>query len=443
MAANADINGHPPWTAEQRTHQSPATNDRDIMTNRHHQYAAAHPAPRDSAKEDITRVVDLVTMSRNLKTEDLKTVPLKKHTNSLRMPHFWCSSVGSVLRTLPPSDSGILCSTFTPEHRTLCPRFVRTNASFMRTNDGFMSTNASLIRSNASFVLVSQLTRPVSNTPFVHTNESFMRTNALFMLISHLIDPEIHNHCLFCKQQLSLPESITAKIRSMKNGTLPGFDRRVSGPRPSVKLDLMFSENGSGSLFSNSNPEWATAYCDGGSRGNPGPAGYGVFIEGANGEKLAELSEYLGKTTNNVAEYSALLGALDWALRQGRPRLRVVADSELLVKQIQGRYKVNSPDLRPLFDEAKRRIARLDQFRIEHVLRGKNQKADRLANLAMDTGMGRAPKTSSPSASSSGPGAGAKGQPQSVKGFVKGGVVHLIEGELPDGMFVKVTPDRQ
>jgi hypothetical protein len=159
------------------------------MTNRHHQYAAAHPAPRDSAKEDITRVVDLVTMSRNLKTEDLKTVPLKKHTNSLRMPHFWCSSVGSVLRTLPPSDSGILCSTFTPEHRTLCPRFVRTNASFMRTNDGFMSTNASLICSNASFVLVSQLTRPVSNTSFVHTNESFMRTNALFMLNSHLIDP--------------------------------------------------------------------------------------------------------------------------------------------------------------------------------------------------------------------------------------------------------------
>jgi len=206
----------------------------------------------------------------------------------------------------------------------------------------------------------------------------------------------------------------------------------------------MFSENGTGSLFSNPTPaaEWATAYCDGGSRGNPGPAGYGVFIEGPNGEKLAELSEYLGKTTNNVAEYSALLGALDWALQQGRPRLRVVADSELLVKQIQGRYKVNSPDLRPLYDEAKRRIARLDMFRIEHVLRGKNQKADRLANLAMDKGMGRAAK---PAPSGTAPVAGAQSanQPQSVKGFVKGGVVHLIEGELPDGMFVKVTPDRQ
>jgi ribonuclease HI len=206
----------------------------------------------------------------------------------------------------------------------------------------------------------------------------------------------------------------------------------------------MFSENGTASLFSNPTPaaDWATAYCDGGSRGNPGPAGYGVFIEGPNGEKLAELSEYLGKTTNNVAEYSALLGALDWSLKQGRPRLRVVADSELLVKQIQGRYKVNSPDLRPLFEEAKRRIARLDQFRIEHVLRGKNQKADRLANLAMDKGMGRPTK---PVHSGAAPAASPKGpsQPQSVKGFVKGGVVHLIEGELPDGMFVKVTPDRQ
>src|ERR1700691_711257 len=143
----------------------------------------------------------------------------------------------------------------------------------------------------------------------------------------------------------------------------------------------MFGENGG--LFSaeNAGGAWVTAYCDGGSRGNPGPAGYGVFIEGADGGKRAELSEYLGKATNNVAEYSALLGALEWALKEGRTRLRVVGDSELLVKQIQGRYKVASPDLRPLFEEAKRRIARLDGFRIEHVLRGKNQRADRLANL--------------------------------------------------------------
>jgi probable phosphoglycerate mutase len=210
-----------------------------------------------------------------------------------------------------------------------------------------------------------------------------------------------------------------------------------------------------GGLFAEEAPkrgaaEWITAYCDGGSRGNPGPAGYGVYIEGADGERLAELSEYLGKATNNVAEYSALLAALEWALQAGHKRLRVVGDSELLVKQMQGRYKVASPDLRPLYEEAKRRVAQLEGFRIEHVLRGKNQKADRLANLAMDKGTGKRPAASgqSPAASGQRPAAStqrpAAGEPlQSAKGYVKGGVVHLIEGELPDGAFVRVTLDRQ
>lgn len=183
---------------------------------------------------------------------------------------------------------------------------------------------------------------------------------------------------------------------------------------------------------------WITAFCDGGSRGNPGPAGYGVFIQDSDGHPVGELSEFLGRATNNVAEYSGLLAALDFALKNGHARLRVVADSELLVKQIQGRYKVNSPDLRPLYDEAKRRIARLDAFRIEHVLRGRNQRADRLANQAMDRGMGR--KNSAPGAAGSAP----RSQPSpSAKGYVKGGVIHLIEGELPEGAFVRVTLDRQ
>jgi probable phosphoglycerate mutase len=209
----------------------------------------------------------------------------------------------------------------------------------------------------------------------------------------------------------------------------------------------MFPEQGNGNLFSTENAagEWVTAFCDGGSRGNPGPAGYGVFIQGPDGKPLAELCDYLGKTTNNVAEYSALLAALKWALESGHRRMRVVADSELLVKQIQGRYKVNSPDLRPLYEEAKRRIAQLDMFRIEHVLRGKNQKADRLANLAMDRGMGRKPALAKEGAAPAArPVPAARpAPPQVVKGFVKGGVVHLVEGELPDGTFVKITPDRQ
>ncbi len=190
--------------------------------------------------------------------------------------------------------------------------------------------------------------------------------------------------------------------------------------------------------------EWITAYCDGGSRGNPGPAGFGVYVEDPDGQKLAELSEFLGRTTNNVAEYSGLLAALDFALKNGRKRLRVVSDSELMVKQMQGRYKVNSADLRPLYEEAKRRVAKLAGFRIEHVLRGKNQRADRLANQAMDRGMGR-PGTGRPG----GPGSGTDRAaprpepPRTAKGYVKGGVVHLIEGELPEGAFVRVTVDRQ
>lgn len=211
----------------------------------------------------------------------------------------------------------------------------------------------------------------------------------------------------------------------------------------------MHQDGESGSLFGErpaapprGHSEWITAFCDGGSRGNPGPAGYGVYIEGPDGEKVAELSEYLGKTTNNVAEYSGLLAAVAFAVREGHRRLRVVSDSELMVKQIQGKYKVNSADLRPLYDEAKRRIARLDMFRIEHVLRGKNQRADRLANLAMDKGTGRSrTEGQAPNGAAARP---AKQEPpKTYKGFTRGGVIHLIEGELPDGVFVKIIPDRQ
>jgi ribonuclease HI len=177
---------------------------------------------------------------------------------------------------------------------------------------------------------------------------------------------------------------------------------------------------------------WITAFCDGGSRGNPGPAGYGVHIQDENGTKVAELSEYLGKKTNNFAEYSGLLAALDYAIANGHARLKVVADSELMVKQIKGQYRVNSPELRPLYDEAKRRIARLDGFQIQHVLRGKNANADRLANAAMDKGMGRSPQSAA-AAPASAPRA------QSMRGLVKGGVIHLLEGELPEGVFVKIT----
>ena len=154
----------------------------------------------------------------------------------------------------------------------------------------------------------------------------------------------------------------------------------------------MVQNSASPGLFSSpavSENSWIFAHCDGGSRGNPGPAGFGVLIQDADGGVLAELSEFLGIQTNNFAEYSGLLAALDFALAHGHRRLRMVSDSELMVKQIQGKYQVKSPGLRPLYEQAKKKIAQLDGFEISHALRHKNKDADRLANLAMDRGMRR------------------------------------------------------
>jgi probable phosphoglycerate mutase len=197
-------------------------------------------------------------------------------------------------------------------------------------------------------------------------------------------------------------------------------------------------EHGPG-LFSTPAFDGIVAYCDGGSRGNPGPAGFGVYIQDSAGSVLAELSKYLGAHTNNFAECSALLAALEFAIAKGHNSLRVVSDSELMVKQIKGQYRVNSPELRPLYEEARRRISRLDHFQIQHVLREKNRHADRLANLAMDRGMGRA---SSPEpAPSPVPTPPALAKAVMLRGLVKGGVVHVLGGELPDGTFVKVIPE--
>jgi probable phosphoglycerate mutase len=119
---------------------------------------------------------------------------------------------------------------------------------------------------------------------------------------------------------------------------------------------------------------WHTAHCDGGSRGNPGPSGYGAVIEDPNGRVVAQLSEFLGVQTNNYAEYSGLLAVLAWANEHGAKRLRVVSDSELMVKQMKGQYKVASPILRPLWEQAKRLAARLEKLEMRHTLRGGNRK---------------------------------------------------------------------
>jgi len=133
---------------------------------------------------------------------------------------------------------------------------------------------------------------------------------------------------------------------------------------------------------------WFTAHCDGGARGNPGPAGYGAVLEDPKGQVVARLSEFLGHQTNNYAEYKGLLAVLAWALANGARRLRVYSDSELMVRQMKGIYKVKNPGLRPLWEEAQRQSRQLDAFEMRHTLRGGNKEADKLANAAMDGGRG-------------------------------------------------------
>ena len=134
---------------------------------------------------------------------------------------------------------------------------------------------------------------------------------------------------------------------------------------------------------------WYTAHCDGGSRGNPGPSGYGAVVEDPAGKVVARLSAFLGTQTNNYAEYKGLLAVLAWAKEHSVRQLRVVSDSELMVKQMKGQYKVASPSLRPLWEEAKLLARQLERFEMRHTLRGGNKEADQLANEAMDKGTGR------------------------------------------------------
>jgi ribonuclease HI len=188
---------------------------------------------------------------------------------------------------------------------------------------------------------------------------------------------------------------------------------------------------------------WFTAHCDGGSRGNPGPAGYGAVIEDPTGKVVARLSAFLGRQTNNYAEYKGLLAVLAWAQEHGARQLRVVSDSELMVKQMKGQYKVASPGLRPLWEEAKGLARRLERFEMRHTLRGGNKEADQLANDAMDKGTGR-PAAGRPSADPATPSVSKKltskgANDQILEGYVRDGVVHLLEGDLPDGTFVKIT----
>jgi len=141
-------------------------------------------------------------------------------------------------------------------------------------------------------------------------------------------------------------------------------------------------------LFSAVEAREIVAYIDGGARGNPGPAGFGVRIEDTNGTLVEEFSDSIGIATNNVAEYRGLLAALEWALAHGSPRVHVRSDSLLLVQQMRGNFKVKHPGLRPLHAKARLLAHQIGQVTFEHVRRETNQHADRLANRAMDAAAG-------------------------------------------------------
>jgi ribonuclease HI len=192
--------------------------------------------------------------------------------------------------------------------------------------------------------------------------------------------------------------------------------------------------NPSRSLFSSPHVKtpqhYLIAHSDGGARGNPGPAGYGVVIQDEAGRKVAALSQYLGHQTNNFAEYQGLIVALEYAIEHGHKALKVVSDSELLVRQIKGIYKVKNSTLQELHGRAKELIALLDWFSIDHALREHNREADELANEAMDKGTGRVARAPSP--------AGVFPVPQEFEGVVQGGVIKLTSGQLPEDTRVQV-----
>lgn len=179
-----------------------------------------------------------------------------------------------------------------------------------------------------------------------------------------------------------------------------------------------------------------TFHVDGAARGNPGPASYGVIARDPGGTIVARLKKYIGRFTNNVAEYYGLIAALDYAQAHAIRSVRIESDSELLVRQMRGQYKVKSPGLRPLFERARKMSQSFASFSIEHVYREQNREADALANEALDeTGT---PATPPPAAAKS-PARAAKPASRRIRARYAGGVLTPREPlNLPEGSEVEL-----
>lgn len=199
------------------------------------------------------------------------------------------------------------------------------------------------------------------------TNELLTRDQVLRRLAEHLDDETLKR--IFPGQHPEGIRRILTGVRSTENSS----PESAAPPPDPAKVPAKPSRAGRCRLFT-----------DGASRGNPGKAGAGAVLLAANGEELATRSVYLGTCTNNVAEYQALLIGLEEALRQGCTDLAVALDSELIVRQIQGRYKVKNEGLLPLFQQVRERLARFATWSIIHVPRAQNARADQLANQGID-----------------------------------------------------------
>ena len=194
------------------------------------------------------------------------------------------------------------------------------------------------------------------------------------------------------------------------------------------------------------------ANIDGASRGNPGPASYAVVIRDPGGKTVLELAKNIGRETNNVAEYYALLAALDYATSHNISSLRIRSDSELLVRQMQGRYKVKSADLKPLHERASKMAKQIGYFAIEHVRRELNRDADALANVALDqagvpkfagagsaTPESRAKSLSSQASASTTAGSSLQVEPRRIRARFANGVLVPIEPlDLPEGAEIAI-----
>ena len=182
------------------------------------------------------------------------------------------------------------------------------------------------------------------------------------------------------------------------------------------------------------------ANIDGASRGNPGPASYAVVIRDPRGKVILELAKNIGRETNNVAEYYALLAALDYATNHDISSLRIRSDSELLVRQMQGRYKVKSADLKPLHERASKMARQLGYFAIEHVRRELNRDADALANVAID--QAGVPKFACAGEASETPPAArpnSKSEPRRIRARFANGVLIPIEPlDLPEDVEISI-----